>query len=73
VTSEGSTRDYFGSHVQYVDHRDPNDIRRGIDHALAEGRNPALKSHVTSRFEWSVVTEGLLEVYKAAMERKVSS
>jgi glycosyltransferase involved in cell wall biosynthesis len=72
VTSEGSTRDYFGCHVQYVDHRDPDDIRRGIDHALAEGRDPALKSHVTTRFEWSVVTERLLEVYKAAMERKVS-
>ena len=73
VTSEGSTRDYFGSHVRYVDHRDPDDIRRGIDHALAEGRNPALKSHVTSRFEWSVVTEGLLEVYRAAMERSAPS
>jgi glycosyltransferase involved in cell wall biosynthesis len=73
VTSEGSTRDYFGPYVQYVDHRDPDDIRRGIDHALAEGRNPALKSHVATRFEWSVVTERLLEVYKAAMERKVSS
>jgi glycosyltransferase involved in cell wall biosynthesis len=72
VTSEGSTRDYFGCYVQYVDHRDPDDIRRGIDQALAEGRNPALKSHVTTRFEWSVVTERLLEVYKAAMERKVS-
>ena len=72
VTSEGSTRDYFGSYVQYVDHRDPGEIRRGIDHALAEGRNPALKLHVTTRFEWSVVTERLLEVYKAAMERKVS-
>jgi glycosyltransferase involved in cell wall biosynthesis len=73
VTSEGSTRDYFGSYVQYVDHHDPVDIRRGIDRAVAEGPNPALKSHVTSRFKWSVVTKRLPEVYRAAIERKAAS
>ena len=72
VTSEGSTRDYFGSHARYVDYRDPLDIRRGIDDAVAQGRKPGLKAHVASRFGWPTVTEGLVEVYAAALRRQAA-
>jgi glycosyltransferase involved in cell wall biosynthesis len=72
VTSQGSTRDYFGDGAQYVDHRDPRDIRRGIDHALSGPPGPALKAHVASRFGWPAVTERLLEVYGAAKARQVA-
>lgn len=69
VTSEGSTRDYFGRHAHYVDHRDPLAIRRGIDAAVAQGRTPDLKAHVASRFGWPTVTERLVEVYSVARRR----
>ncbi|THD73088.1 MAG: glycosyltransferase [Bradyrhizobium sp.] len=69
VTSEGSTRDYFGCHAHYVDHRDPLDIRRGIDAAVTQGRTSDLKAHVASRFGWPTVTERLVEVYSVARRR----
>lgn len=72
ITSEGSTREYFSSHALYVDHRDPLDIRRGIEKALAQGRKPDLKAHVASRFRWPTVTERLLEVYAAALQRQAA-
>jgi glycosyltransferase involved in cell wall biosynthesis len=69
VTSEGPTRDYFGGHAQYVDHRDPQDIRRGIDLALSGAQGTGLKAHVASRFGWPKVTEALVEVYGVARQR----
>ena len=72
VTSEGSTRDYFGVHAHYVDHRDPADIRRGIDAALAAPRNPVLKAHVADRFSWPVVTRQLVKVYDLARKRRAA-
>jgi glycosyltransferase involved in cell wall biosynthesis len=72
VTSQGSTRDYFGDAVQYVDHRDLHDIRRGIDKALSGPASPALKAHVASRFGWPRVTERLLEAYSVAKGRQVA-
>jgi glycosyltransferase involved in cell wall biosynthesis len=67
VTSEGSTRDYFGTHAQYVDHRDPQDIRRGLASALRRGREPGLKDQV-ARFNWPAVTRELLAVYQVALQ-----
>jgi glycosyltransferase involved in cell wall biosynthesis len=70
VTSEGPTRDYFGIHAHYVDHRDSRDIRRGIDDALSGVPGPGLKAHVSSRFSWPKVTEALVEVYGVAGLRR---
>jgi glycosyltransferase involved in cell wall biosynthesis len=69
ITSEGSTRDYFNSFAHYVDHSDPDDIRRGIDAALSAGPDPRLKAHVCTNFTWPVVTIPLLEVYREAIMR----
>ena len=69
VTSEGPTRDYFGIHARYVDPHDARDIRRGIDEALAAGRKPDLKAHVTPRFSWPEVTADLVEAYHIAKQR----
>jgi glycosyltransferase involved in cell wall biosynthesis len=70
ITSEGSTREYFADHVHYVDHQDWADIRRGIEHAIAEGANPSLKSYVMSRFAWKKVTKDLVRVYQIAQKRR---
>jgi len=63
VTSEGSTRDYFGSMAHYIRHDDPADIRRGIDDALAAGPNPGLKAHMQQNFAWGTVTKTLADIY----------
>jgi glycosyltransferase involved in cell wall biosynthesis len=68
VTSQGSTRDYFGDAARYVDPGDPHDIRRGIDQALSAPPDPALKAHVASRFGWPRVTERLPEAYAMAKQ-----
>jgi glycosyltransferase involved in cell wall biosynthesis len=69
VTSEGSTREYFGSQAHYVDHRDPGDIRAGIERALADRPDPALRRRVNSQFAWMTVTAALVDVYRAAQSR----
>jgi glycosyltransferase involved in cell wall biosynthesis len=72
IASEGSTRDYFDTYARYVDHRDPRNIRRGIDEALALGRRPDLKAHVATRFGWPTVTERLVGVYETALQRRAA-
>jgi glycosyltransferase involved in cell wall biosynthesis len=67
ITREGSTREYFDTFAHYVDHSDPNDIRRGIDAALSTGPDPRLKAHVCKNFTWPVVTMPLGEVYRRAV------
>jgi glycosyltransferase involved in cell wall biosynthesis len=70
ITSEGSTRDYFNAFAHYVDHSNPNDIRRGIEAALSAGPDPRLKAHVCANFTWPAVTIPLLEVYRQAVARR---
>jgi glycosyltransferase involved in cell wall biosynthesis len=72
ITSEGSTREYFGVHAHYIDHRDPSDIRRGLDAAVAGGRSPALKRHVEGHFDWATVTGRLPQVYQLAQKRRAA-
>jgi glycosyltransferase involved in cell wall biosynthesis len=67
ITGEGSTREYFDSFAHYVDHSDPDDIRRGIDAALSTGPDPRLKAHVCENFTWPIVTMPLGEVYWRAI------
>lgn len=69
ITSEGSTREYFADHAHYVDHKDPADIRRGVERALARGPDPSLQRLVTSRFTWVSVTAELVKVYRLAQDR----
>jgi len=63
ITHEGSTREYFGDLVHYVDPADPTDIHRKIELALAAGPNPALKAHVASRFTWPAAAAALAAIY----------
>ncbi|MET0722362.1 MAG: glycosyl transferase, partial [Tardiphaga sp.] len=70
VTSEGSTRDYFGSMAHYIRHDDPADIRRGIDAALAAGPDPGLKAHMQQHFAWGTVTKSLADIYARVLAAK---
>jgi glycosyltransferase involved in cell wall biosynthesis len=68
ITHEGSTREYFGDLVHYVDPADPSDIRRKLELALTTGPNPALKAHVTSRFTWPAAAAALAAIYADVKE-----
>jgi glycosyltransferase involved in cell wall biosynthesis len=70
ITSEGSTREYFGNLVHYVDPRDPGDIRRGVEAALARGPDSRLRRHISETFTWPAVTATLPKVYDAAIKRR---
>ncbi len=72
ITSEGSTREYFGEYAHYVDPGDPSDIYHAIEVALAKGPNPRLRGHV-SQFAWDTVTAQLVVVYRTALERNNSA
>jgi glycosyltransferase involved in cell wall biosynthesis len=69
VTRVGSAHEYFRDMAHYVDPRDPQDIARGIDDALATGSHPQLSGHVVANFTWPVVTGVLPEVYRTAISR----
>jgi len=69
ITSEGSTREYFGDLAHYVDYRDSRGIKAAIERALVDGPNPELKRRVKSQFAWFSVTAALVDVYRMAVER----
>jgi glycosyltransferase involved in cell wall biosynthesis len=69
ITAGGSTREYFGDHVHYVDPNDLTSIRQGVECAIARGADPSLKSHVMPRFGWKTVTKELVRVYNKAQKR----
>jgi len=70
VTSEGSTRDYFGEFAHYVRHSDVWDIRNGVRAAMANGSDSRLKEHVLANFAWPVTTASLKHVYSTASARR---
>jgi glycosyltransferase involved in cell wall biosynthesis len=72
VTSEGSTRDYFGSLAHYIRHDDLVDIRSGIDATLAAGPNGDLKAHIQQNFAWATVTRSLADFYARVLAAKAS-
>lgn len=68
VTSGGSTREYFGDAVEYLDPSSPVDIRRKIDAASRRVPEPALKERIFSRFTWEAVARDTLAGYRTALD-----
>lgn len=55
ATSGGSTREYFGKHVLYLNPADPEDISFNIQAALSLPPTDALKNHVLEHYTWEEV------------------
>ena len=70
ITTEGSTRDYFADHAQYVDPHDCDGVLQSVDAALKAGPNIALKAHAAATLNWTTVTQALLPIYRRAIQRR---
>lgn len=69
ITPHGGTRDYFADMAEYVDPYSVDSIRRGIERALDQPKNPALREHIKNNFLWDKIARDTLEVYRQALER----
>ncbi|MCC4117952.1 glycosyltransferase [Aromatoleum toluclasticum] len=69
LTREGSTSEYFGNDVFYVDPMDGDSIARAIRQAL-DASPGALRSRISSHFLWPQVMNALTPVYDAARSLK---
>lgn len=64
ITSEGGTREYFGSFAEYVDPRSNDSIREGILTALGKPSTRALRDHILAEFTWQQVARKTADVYR---------
>jgi glycosyltransferase involved in cell wall biosynthesis len=67
ITSEGSTREYFGEGAEYVDHYSVSSIYRGLINAIKSPKDGLLALCVKSNFNWQDAVTKLSKVYKRAL------
>lgn len=68
ITPYGGTREYFGSHAEYVEPRSVESIKNGIMKALNTQNTSTLREHIKKEFLWSAVAEKTLAVYKQVLQ-----
>lgn len=64
ITSVGSTREYFGNLVNYIDPEDESTILPAINAALEEQKSDDLKNHVRAHFTWDNAAKQTLDAYQ---------
>jgi glycosyltransferase involved in cell wall biosynthesis len=69
VTREGSTREYFGNHAEYVNPADRDDIRIKIKLAAQKPKTNALREHIKQNFTWHVTAAKTLKLYESINEK----
>ena len=65
ATGLGSTREYFGSFVDYLDPISVASIRKAVRSALARPRTTELKNFVSEHHTWDRVVDRLVQAYEA--------
>lgn len=70
ITSEGSTSEYFGNDVIYVDHRSVESIRAGIAEGLKAGASSDLADRIVSDYSWSNTAKEVLDGYNRILRNK---
>lgn len=77
ITSEGSTREYFGEMVQYIDPLSINSIREGIQRGInckfSARQKDELSAMVRQHFKWGKVVSHLKDVYRQISQNVVSN
>ncbi len=70
VTGEGSTREYFGDHVTYLDPLDIGSIRRAVETERRAARGGELAGHIREHFVWDRIVHDLARIYREVIQRK---
>jgi glycosyltransferase involved in cell wall biosynthesis len=63
LPNAGCAAEYFGPLASYVAPGDAAGIRRAVQSALSQGRNPGLAEHVQKNFSWHAAAEVTREAY----------
>ena len=69
VTEVGSTREYFGGLVEYVDPKDPEGLRRAVERQLGARRDGRLREHVLANFTWQHTGQSLVAAYESVITK----
>lgn len=64
ITSEGSTKEYFGEGATYVDYNNVDDISKRLKNLLSENDDFLLSLYVRSNFGWNNATKSLANLYE---------
>ena len=66
ITAEGSTREYFGDLVEYLDPLSVDSIVAAIDQSLSKApEDDKLAHHIQQNFTWKAVIGDLAQVYRS--------
>ena len=63
LTSEGSTKEYFGNMATYCNPYDENDLYKSVKEALVFNSQPELKQHINCNFTTDICLQKLIESY----------
>jgi glycosyltransferase involved in cell wall biosynthesis len=69
ITSNGGTKDYFGTMADYVDPRSFESIRTGIVRALDRKQDDCLQVHIRKEYLWPRVAERTAAAYRTVINR----
>lgn len=64
ATKAGSTTEYFGGFVDYLDPTSVDSIRRAVERALERPRTTELKTFVSEHHTWDRVVDRLVQAYE---------
>ncbi len=67
VTDGGSTREYFGDKVLYIEPHKPRDIKGKIKMSLADTATDDLKKMIQEKYLWQNVAERTVEGYRKVL------
>lgn len=73
ITEVGSTREYFGDRVEYIDPTDVGSISLGIRRALSRPKRPRHGELHESRATWETVLPPLVTTYRALYQARMCS
>lgn len=65
ITREGSTREYFQNHADYINPEDPLDIRRAVLKAFHRPKNALLSNFIANRYTWPRTAQEHIKVYRS--------
>jgi glycosyltransferase involved in cell wall biosynthesis len=70
ITEKGGTSDYFGERVEYINPDSIESIRKGIQLALKQKKDPVtLKNHILKHYTWEHTASLTAEIYTQVISK----